>query len=52
MKSEKKTADPEVGDIVLVGSDNKKRFEWPLGRIMELVPEKDIRIRVAKIRTA
>ena len=38
-------------DIVLVGSDNKKRFEWPLARILELIPGKDGNIRVAKLKT-
>ena len=48
---EKKTALPQIGDVVLVGADNKKRFEWPLGRIVELYPGKDGEIRVAKVQT-
>ncbi|GIY11500.1 DUF5641 domain-containing protein [Caerostris extrusa] len=42
------------GDIVLVGSDNTKRLNWPLGRIIELFQGKDngervaLRLRVAK----
>lgn len=50
-KSEVSTKDVEVGDVVLVGADNKKRFEWPLGRIMELIPGTDKKIRVAKVKT-
>jgi len=41
-----------VGDIVLVGQDNKKRFEWPLGRNLELFPGKDGKVRVAKVKTS
>jgi len=51
MKTENKTADPKVGDVVLVGSDGKKRFEWPLGRIIELFPGKDGKTRVVKVKT-
>jgi hypothetical protein len=47
--AERKTKPPEVGDMVLVGSDDKKRFEWPLGRIVELIPGKDSHVRTAKV---
>ncbi|OXA42875.1 hypothetical protein Fcan01_22293 [Folsomia candida] len=49
-KSETKSRPPQVGDIVLVGSENKKRFEWPLGKIMKLFPGKDGKIRVAEVK--
>ncbi|XP_046389409.1 uncharacterized protein LOC124158258 [Ischnura elegans] len=39
-----------VGDGVLVGCDNKKRFEWPLGKIEELFSGKDGIVRSAKIK--
>lgn len=42
----------KVGDIVLIGSDIKKRIDWPLGRVTELYPGKDGVVRVAKIKTA
>jgi len=29
----------KVGDIVLIGSDNAKRYEWPIGKIIELIVE-------------
>ncbi|GFR20889.1 integrase catalytic domain-containing protein [Trichonephila clavata] len=40
------------GDIVLIGSDNTKRLNWPLGRVIELFKGKDniepvVRLRVA-----
>jgi hypothetical protein len=41
-----------VGDVVLVGSDNRKRLDWPLGRIEELLVGKDGKFRVAKVKTA
>lgn len=41
----------EVGDIVLVVDDKKKRVEWPMARIIELFPGKDKEIRVARIKT-
>ncbi|GIY86739.1 DUF5641 domain-containing protein [Caerostris darwini] len=40
------------GDIVLVGSDNTKRLNWPLGRIIELFQGKDNVERVARLRVA
>ncbi|XP_021958581.1 uncharacterized protein LOC110854452 [Folsomia candida] len=41
----------QVGDIVLIGADNMKRFQWPMGRVIELIPGRDGKIRVAKIQT-
>ncbi|CAL1293989.1 unnamed protein product [Larinioides sclopetarius] len=40
------------GDIVLVGSDNTKRLNWPLGRVIELFRGKDNVERVARLRVA
>jgi len=40
-----------VGDLVIVGSDNKKRFEWPLGRVLKVHPGRDGAIRVATVKT-
>ncbi len=41
-----------VDDVVLIGSDAKKRIEWPLGRVMELLPGKDGKVRVCRVRSA
>ena len=41
-----------VGELVLVESDNRKRFEWPLGGIVKLFPERDGEVRVAEVKTA
>lgn len=50
--TEKKSRIPEVGDIVLIESDDKKRIMWPMARIMELFPGRDGHIRVAKLKTS
>lgn len=41
---------PQVGDIVLIEMDHKKRFDWPTGRIVELIPGRDKKIRVARVQ--
>lgn len=40
-----------IGDIVLIGSDNKKRYQWPMGRVLEIMPSSDGIVRMAKIKT-
>ena len=42
----------EVGDLVFVVDDNKKRIEWSLAKIIELIPGNDKEIRVARIKTS
>lgn len=42
----------KVGDIVLVGQNNRKRPNWPLARIIKTYPGKDGVVRVAKVKTA
>ncbi|GBO25679.1 hypothetical protein AVEN_62660-1 [Araneus ventricosus] len=39
------------GDIVLIGDDVKKRLQWPLARIIELIPGKDGLVRSVKLKT-
>ncbi|GFT86078.1 DUF5641 domain-containing protein [Trichonephila clavipes] len=48
IKREDKTNE---GDIVLIGTDDKKRLHWLLGRVLELFPGKDGIIRLVKLRT-
>ena len=43
---------PKVGSIVLIHEDNTKRLDWVLGRIVELLPGSDGRIRCVKLVTA
>lgn len=41
----------QIGDVVLVQVDNKKRILWPMARIVELINGKDGVAFVAKLRT-
>ena len=41
-----------AGDLLLLKVDSVKRSQWPVGRIIETMPGKDGRVRVAKIKTA
>ncbi|GFT63199.1 integrase catalytic domain-containing protein [Trichonephila clavipes] len=47
----KSLRDPKVGEIVLIGDDNKKRLFWPMARIIELIPGRDGKIRTVKLKT-
>ena len=40
-----------IGDIVLIGDDNKKRIDWPLARIKSLVRGRDGKSRVFLLKT-
>jgi hypothetical protein len=42
----------KVGDVVLVGSDHKKRLNWPMGVVTTLLPGTDNHVRVVKLKTA
>lgn len=37
--------------MVLIGSDNKKRVDWPLAKIVEIYKGRDGVSRVAKVKT-
>ncbi|GFU32402.1 DUF5641 domain-containing protein [Nephila pilipes] len=39
------------GDIVLIADDWKKRLQWPLARVIKLIPGKDGLVRTVKRRT-
>ncbi|KAF8785512.1 hypothetical protein HNY73_011036 [Argiope bruennichi] len=49
--NEKYSRSPQVGEIVLVGNDNKKRLFWVLAKIIELIPGRDGKIRTVKLKT-
>ncbi|GFU16678.1 DUF5641 domain-containing protein [Nephila pilipes] len=49
--NEKQSRNPQIGEIVLVGDDNKKRLFWPLAKIIELIPWRDGKIRTVKLKT-
>ncbi|GFT56758.1 DUF5641 domain-containing protein [Trichonephila clavipes] len=42
----------DVGKIVVVGADYKKRITWPLGRITEIIPGKDGQVRLVRVQTS
>ncbi|KAF2886476.1 hypothetical protein ILUMI_19698 [Ignelater luminosus] len=49
---EKAYSDPiKLGDIVVIGNDNVKRIEWPISRVVELIPGKDGRTRLVRVKT-
>lgn len=50
-RTQRTTRLPEVGELVVVGDDNKKRIDWPLGRIKELIYSKDGECRLVKVQT-
>ncbi|GFW41208.1 integrase catalytic domain-containing protein [Trichonephila clavipes] len=39
-----------VGEIVLIEKPNKKRLYWPLGKVIELIPGRDGKVRTLKLR--
>ncbi|GFT09056.1 integrase catalytic domain-containing protein [Trichonephila clavipes] len=39
-----------VGEIVLIENPNKKRLYWPLGKVIELIPGRDGKIRTLNLR--
>ncbi|GFX86585.1 DUF5641 domain-containing protein [Trichonephila clavipes] len=41
-----------MGDVVLLGHDNVRRIDWPLGVVLEVYPGKDGVSRVDRIRTS
>ncbi|GFU45920.1 integrase catalytic domain-containing protein [Trichonephila clavipes] len=41
----------QMGDTVLIGHDWKKRLQWPLARVINLIPGKDGLLRTVKLKT-
>ncbi len=42
----------KVGDMVLIGSETRKRLDWPLAQVLELLPGQDGHVRVVRVKTA
>ncbi|KAJ8977557.1 hypothetical protein NQ317_019132 [Molorchus minor] len=40
-----------VGEVVLIGNDQGKRIDWPMGRVTELIRGKDDKVRLVKVAT-
>ena len=45
-----KSRAPTQGDVVLIVDDRKKRHLWKMGRVLNLYPGKDGRVRVARVK--
>ena len=41
----------EIGDLVMLSVDHTPRSHWPLGRIVEVYPDKDGIVRSVKVKT-
>ncbi|UYV68872.1 hypothetical protein LAZ67_6001388 [Cordylochernes scorpioides] len=41
----------KIGEIVLIGNEDQKRIDWPMAKIEELIPGRDGKIRVARVKT-
>ena len=44
---------PKIGDIVFVGADDRRRLQWPMARIVDLIPGRDgvVHTGAAKVKT-
>ncbi|GFQ64057.1 DUF1758 domain-containing protein [Trichonephila clavata] len=49
-KHKKEKSQVQVGDIVFVSSDNHKKIDWPLARVIQLFPSKDGDVRLTKVK--
>ncbi len=43
---------PQIGDLCIIFEPNKKRKDWPLGRIEKLHPSPDGQVRTVTVRTS
>jgi hypothetical protein len=41
----------KIDDIVLINDSNEPRGNWPLGRVVEVCPSTDKRVRTVKVKT-
>ncbi|XP_051160117.1 uncharacterized protein LOC127280858 [Leptopilina boulardi] len=49
--SKKEKRNIKIDDIVLIGSDNQKRLDWPLARIVGFIDGRDGKIRTCILKT-
>lgn len=49
--NEKRSREPNIGEIVLMGDDIKKRLFWPLAKIIELIHGRDGKVRTVRLKT-
>lgn len=51
-KSKKDYRQIRIGEVVMIGCDNKKRLDWPLARVIETIAGRDGEVRVIRLKTA
>jgi hypothetical protein len=49
-KNQREVCKIKVGNVVLIESDGIKRLSWPIGLVVSLIPGRDGRSRVAKVK--
>lgn len=52
LAGQKKNRKLLLGEVVLVGVDNRKRIDWPLAMVEQLIPGRDGETRLVKLKTA
>ncbi|GFU29907.1 integrase catalytic domain-containing protein [Trichonephila clavipes] len=50
-KQHPQSSNIQVGDIVLIRDEWKKRLQWPLARVIKLISGKDGLVRTVKLKT-
>ncbi|GFW73289.1 integrase catalytic domain-containing protein [Trichonephila clavipes] len=50
-QNDNRVREPRIGEMVLIGNDNKKRLSWPIAKIIELIPGRDGEIRTVRLKT-
>ncbi|GFX77200.1 integrase catalytic domain-containing protein [Trichonephila clavipes] len=50
-QNDNRVREPRIGEMVLIGNDNKKRLSWPIAKIIELIPGRDGDIRTVRLKT-
>nr|CAI5867597.1 unnamed protein product [Callosobruchus analis] len=52
IKDKKKHHSVEVGDLVIVSSDNMRRLEWPIARVVEVLSGRDSNVHLVRVGTS
>ncbi|GFX23762.1 DUF5641 domain-containing protein [Trichonephila clavipes] len=50
-QNDNRVREPRIGEMVLIGNDNRKRLSWPIAKIIELIPGRDGEIRTVGLKT-
>ncbi|GFU26272.1 DUF5641 domain-containing protein, partial [Trichonephila clavipes] len=50
-QNDNRVREPRIGEMVLIGNDNKKRLSWPIAKIIELIRDRDGEIRIVRLKT-